>query len=161
MTSCGPRADDILWRFTTPERIREVWTRTDGRRWRSNLEAVLLPWTPGPRPGSPKEMALARVLQLHGLGRPVRQHCLTDPATGKRRYLDLAYVAERVAPEYDGRLTHGPRQWAHDADREDWLAKAGWIRLPAGPAQLIEPGATEYCDTVRRALDERRAGYLA
>ena len=65
------------------------------------------------------------MLQLHGLGRPVRQHRLTDPATGRRRYLDLAYVAERVAPECDGRLAHGPRRCAHDADREDWLGGYG------------------------------------
>src|SRR5579871_2075061 len=67
-------ADDVLYRrWATPNAIRARWGEVSGRH-RRVLDAVLLPWTPGPKPGSPKEMALARLLQLHGLPRPVRQY---------------------------------------------------------------------------------------
>jgi len=102
-------------------------------------------------------MSLCRVLQLHGLPRPVRQHLLVIPGRARPRYLDLAYPEARVAPEYDGRREHGVRQWERDAAREDELAALGWIRLPAGRSDLTEPGASAYCDQVRAALAARMA----
>jgi len=149
-------ADDALWRLTTSTRVWRTWKRVGRGQHRATIDAVLLPWAPGPRPGSPKEMSLSRVLQLHGLDRPARQHPVADPLAGGLRYLDLAYVAERVAPEYDGRRNHGPRDWTHDTQREEWLARAGWIRIPAGRLDLVEPGATDYCEVVRAALRLRR-----
>jgi hypothetical protein len=132
-------ADDVLHRrWATPASIRRCWADT-GKRHGSVLDAVLLPWVPGPKPGIPKEMALARVLQLHGLPRPLRQVEVRLPGKGPR-FLDLAYPEARVAPEYDGRRDHGVRRWASDATREDELAAIGWIRLPAGAADLVEPG---------------------
>jgi hypothetical protein len=101
-------------------------------------------------------MALSRVLQLHGLPRPVRQHEVRVPGRPPR-YLDLAYPQAKVAPEYDGRREHGARHWAADADREDELATIGWVRLPAGTRDLSEPGATEYCCVVGAALEARTA----
>jgi very-short-patch-repair endonuclease len=86
----------------------------------------------------------------------VRQHELRV-ANGATRFLDLAYPEARVAPEYDGRRDHGVRRWAADAEREDELAAIGWVRLPAGTADLTEPGATAYCDQVRAALAARTA----
>ena len=99
-------------------------------------------------------MALCRVLLLHDLPPPVRQHPLT--VNGRRRYLDLAYPDVRVAMEYDGRRDHGPRQWGADAEREDELWSIGWVRLPAGRLDLVEPYASAYCDRVRAA--SARAG---
>jgi len=94
-------------------------------------------------------MSLCRVLLLHGLPRPVRQHPVV--VAGRTRYLDLAYPEARLALEYDGRRDHGPRQWGADAQREDELWSVGWLRLPAGRLDLVEPGATVYSDRVRAA----------
>ncbi len=145
-------ADDVLHRmWCMPEEIRTRWA-TARVHHREVLDAVLLPWSPGPKAGSPKEMSLSRVLQLHGLPRPVRQYPVRIPGRPRPRYLDLAYPEARVAPEYDGRREHGVRRWEHDATREDELATVGWIRLPAGRSDLMEPGASAYCDQVRAAL---------
>jgi hypothetical protein len=149
--------DDVIHRrWATPAAIRTCWAEASGRH-RFVLDAALLPWVPGPKPGSPKEMALARVLALHGLPRPVRQYEVRVPGRAQPRFLDLAYPEARVAPEYDGRRDHGARQWAADAVREDDLASIGWLRLPAGATDLVEPGATAYCDQVREALGARGA----
>jgi hypothetical protein len=148
-------ADDVLQRrWTSPAEILRSWAETSTRH-RDVLDAVLLPWEPGPKPGSPKEMSLCRVLRLHGLPRPVRQHPVWIPGRAQPRYLDLAYPDSRVAPEYDGRREHGVRQWERDAGREDELATVGWIRLPAGWSDLTEPGATLYSEQVRVALGAR------
>jgi hypothetical protein len=150
-------ADDVLQRgWCTPARIRSRWAASRLYH-RDVLDAVLLPWVPGPKAGSPKELSLCRVLQLHGLPRPVRQHAVTIPGRARPRYLDLAYPDARVAPEYDGAREHGVRHWEHDAEREDELALADWLRLPAGRADLVEPGASAYCNQVRAALDARLA----
>jgi len=148
--------DDVLHRrWATPSGIRRCWGEASGRH-RTLLDAALLPWAPGPKPGSPKEMALSRLLQLHGLPRPLRQYEVHVPGSGPR-FLDLAYPEAKVAPEYDGRRDHGARQWACDAGREDELASIGWLRLPAGASDLTEPGATAYCEQVRAALAARGA----
>jgi len=144
-------ADDVLWRLQDRDAVRRAWERVAGGRHRARLDEVLLPWEPGPKPGSPKEMSLARVLRLHGLPRPVRQYLLAIPGREHPRYLDLAYPDVRVAMEYDGRRDHGPRQWSSDAAREDERDRIGWVRLPAGRRDLQEPHATSYCEVVRRA----------
>jgi hypothetical protein len=144
-------ADDVLWRLRDRDAVRRAWERVAGGRHRARLEEVLLPWAPGPKPGSPKEMSLARVLLLHGLPRPVRQYLLVIPGREGPRYLDLAYPDVRVAMEYDGRRDHGPRRWSADAAREDELDGVGWVRVPAGRRDVIEPHATAYCEVVRQA----------
>jgi hypothetical protein len=150
-------ADDVLQRgWCTPAEVRARWAASRVHH-RDVLDAVLLPWVPGPKAGSPKELSLCRVLQLHGLPRPVRQHPVMIPGRSRPRYLDLAYPDARVAPEYDGAREHGVRQWERDAEREDELAAADWLRLPAGRADLVEPGASAYCDQVRAALAARLA----
>ncbi len=149
-------ADDVLWRLRDRSEIRRTWERAAGGRYRGRLDQVLLPWVPGPKPGSPKEMSLCRMLLLHGLPRPARQHPLLIPGREHPRYLDLAYPDVRVAMEYDGRRDHGPRHWDADAAREDELAAVGWVRLPAGRFDLVEPHATAYCETVRAVC--QRAG---
>jgi hypothetical protein len=150
-------ADDVLWRLRDRRQLIRTWERVSGHRHRRVFEAVLLPWSPGPKAGSPKEMSLSRVLQVHGLPAPVRQHPVVIPGRQHPRYLDLAYPAEKVTPEYDGRRAHGPRQWDHDAGREDELTGLGWLRLPAGRLDLVEPGASWYCELVRAALASREA----
>jgi hypothetical protein len=150
-------ADDVLWRTRDRRHLSRTWERVAGHRRRLLLETVLLPWSAGPRPGSPKEMSLSRILQVHGLPRPERQHPVVIPGRPRPRYLDLAYPTEKIAPEYDGRRPHGPRHWEHDAGRENELEGLGWLRLPAGRLDLVEPGASEYCDLVRAALATRGA----
>ena len=152
-------ADDVLWRLRDPSEIARTWRRVTNGRHPSVLKEVLLPWLPGPRPGSPKEMSLSRILILHGLPHPARQFPVAIPGRSNPRYLDLAYPEVRVAVEYDGRTDHGPRQWAADAGREDELASVGWVRLTAGRGDLVEPAATELCNAVQRAYG--RAGRSA
>jgi len=149
-------ADDVIWGLKDRRDIQRTWARVGGGRHRTTLDAALLPWEPGAKVGSPKEMSLSRVLQVHGLPRPKLQLPVRIPGRTYPRYLDLAYPEERVAPEYDGRRDHGPRRWAADADREDELAELGWLRLPAGRLDLVEPGATAYCEMVGAALAARR-----
>jgi hypothetical protein len=148
--------DDVLdRRWATPASIRRCW-REAGRGHRAVLEAALLPWAPGPAPASPQEMALSRVLQLHGLPRPVRQHELRVPGRPPR-YLGLAYPCAKVAPEYDAPAPRGRPRGAGGAEHGEELASAGWLRLPADASDLVEPAATAYCDRVRAALAARRA----
>ena len=42
---------------------------------------------------------------------------------------DLAFVAERVALEYDGRVAHGDARFAQDRARQNALVAAGWTVL--------------------------------
>jgi hypothetical protein len=144
-------ADDVMWRLRDRDAVRQAWERVAGGRHRDRLAQVLLPWEPGPGPGSPKEMSVARVLILHGLPRPVRQYPVVVPGREHPRYLDLAYPDVRVAMEYDGRRDHGPRRWSSDAAREEELDRIGWVRIPAGRRDLVEPHATAYCEVVRQA----------
>jgi hypothetical protein len=144
-------ADDLLFRKRcSPDDVRLAAARA-GRTRRRQLDTVLDPWRPGPRPGSPKEMSLLRVLLIHGLPRPERQYHVR--VNGRSRFLDLAYPDRKLTPEYDGRRDHGPRDWRADGEREDELTALGWIRLPAGRLDIREPWATEYCNMVRAAIE--------
>jgi very-short-patch-repair endonuclease len=70
------------------------------------------------------------VFAVPGLDHAIRQHPV---CVGRRDYrLDLAFEAERVAVELDGRAYHAkPDQWERDIARDLALATAGWqtIRL--------------------------------
>ena len=74
---------------------------------------------------------------------------------GRRRYLDLAYPAERVGIEFDGFAEHGLLRSTFDDDRvrDNELRLAGWLVLHftsrSRPAEVVE--------TTKRALLGRRS----
>lgn len=72
----------------------------------------------------------AEVFNVPGLNHGIRQHSVRVGATTYR--LDLAYQAERLAVELDGRAYHSEtNQWERDIRRDVALATLGWqtIRL--------------------------------
>jgi very-short-patch-repair endonuclease len=109
---------------------------------------------PGHQPAANDwERWLARVLQGSGLPAPVHQFPVDVGA--RRRYLDLAYPAERVGLEFDGFAEHGLIRSTFDDDRmrENDLRLAGWLVLRftsrSTPVTIVE--------TTRRALRQRQS----
>jgi hypothetical protein len=116
------------------------------------------------RAESPMESRLRVLLVLAGLPAPVPQHEVRD---GRGRFLargDLAYVAERIAIEYDGRESHlEPGRFLHDRHRHHDLREAGWevLRFTADDVLRHPTGVVA---RVERALgqpsaDSRDGGY--
>jgi very-short-patch-repair endonuclease len=109
---------------------------------------------PGHQPAANDwERWLARVLQGSGLPAPVHQFPVDVGA--RRRYLDLAYPAERVGLEFDGFAEHGLIRSTFDDDRmrENDLRLAGWLVLHftsrSTPVAIVE--------TTRRAPRQRQS----
>lgn len=70
--------------------------------------------------------------------------------------LDLAYLAHRIALEYDGADFHrSPEQRAHDLRRRTWLREQGWIVIVVGNGDFSAPRLDEWIRRLRRALEER------
>lgn len=82
------------------------------------------------RPGtdSPKESELRLMLIGAGLPEPVIGHTVKDADGGFIATPDLAYVRERIAIEYEGRVHFtDPRVYAEDIVRYEMLEAAGWL----------------------------------
>ena len=74
---------------------------------------------------------------------------------GRRRYLDFAYPAERVAIEFDGFAEHGLLRSTFDDDRarDNALRLAGWVVL-----HFTSRSTAEYVvETTASALAARRS----
>lgn len=80
------------------------------------------------------ELVVLDALLDAGLPAPVRQHWVE--ANGRRYRIDLAYLAERVAIEVDGRQHEEPDVAASDAVRTKDLRRAGWIVLRIRSAHM-------------------------
>jgi len=106
-----------------------------------------------PNAESPAE-SWARAILIHG-GLPAPVCNPPIRIFGRTFRLDLAWIREKVAVEYDGVEFHGPEQAAHDERRRDLLRRAGWVILVIRREDLASPGAT--IDTVHRLLRERQA----
>ena len=137
--------DDVLYRYGTPDRLRDAWFRSRRRSGRQWLEDALAPYTAGPAADSPKEMGLARVCWLGGLPLPERQVKVIDPRSGiVIGRCDLAYRDARLALEYLGRRFHAPRHERADAVRHDQFEAVGWKLHYADKSHLVEPGRTAF-----------------
>lgn len=111
------------------------------------------------RPGvdSSMETRSRLLLDLGGLPEPSVNVPIFDASGDLVRRLDMAYRAQLLAVEYDGRH-HIAReaQWAADLERREALEGAGWRFIVLISADIwATPGAT--LDRVRAALVERGA----
>jgi very-short-patch-repair endonuclease len=126
--------------------------RKRGRRKTTWVEEALLLRLDGTGSGDSEwELRVGRWLERAGLGELVSQHSVI--VGGERFVLDFAFVAEKVAPEYDGYSVHRQRG-RYDNDRRRWrkLELAGWLVLPYTSTCTELEVVTE----VRAALAMRR-----
>lgn len=105
-----------------------------------------------PRAESPLESRVRVWLALDGL-HPVPQHWIKD-SRGRLARVDLAFVAQRVAVEYDGAWRDG-ELWALNRDRErlNRVQAEGWEIVFVTAALLRDP--QRMVRTVRAALTRR------
>ena len=108
-----------------------------------------------PRAESPRESILRITLIEGGLPGPVAQYVVRRADGGVIARLDLAYVEERIAIEYDGSHHLTPTQQAKDADRRHELTIDGWLIVTLTAADLRQPGRA--VRKVDQALQHRRA----
>lgn len=81
------------------------------------------------RPGvdSPMETRSRLLIVLAGLPEPSVNHVFRDEGGAIRRRLDMAYVARRLAIEYDGRQhADSTAQWHEDVVRREEFDGQGW-----------------------------------
>src|SRR5947208_837515 len=97
--------DEVLCRrLTTVDGVHQAMARagrSPGRKGLIDLERALEVWTPGPRPGSPAEMRLARCLVRWGFPPPQRQVKIHDGRGGFVARVDLGWPKRRVGLEYE------------------------------------------------------------
>lgn len=104
---------------------------------------------------SPAEDEIYFWIVSAGLPPPARQ--VQVEIDGQLFLLDLAYILERIAVEYDSVRYHGGAESFHaDRDRMGELQLAGWLVLPV----TARRDRTMVVDWVGRALATRRAGML-
>lgn len=104
------------------------------------------------RAESPPESVLRVLLRTAGLA-PVPQFVVRDADGRFLARVDLAFVAERVAVEYDGAWHGQPGQLARDRKRLNGLVAAGWRVVHVTAADLHRP--ERILATIRAVLAER------
>lgn len=90
------------------------------------------------RAESPQESRLRVTLVLTGL-RPVPQYEVLDAMGGFVARVDLAFLAQRIAVEYEGSWHWEPGQLRRDRQRLDRLTAAGWRVIHVTAQDLREP----------------------
>lgn len=90
------------------------------------------------RVDSVPESHLRLLLVLAGLPEPEVNHSITARDGTELFRLDLAYVAQKVAVEYDGRWHDTPEQRTKDRIRRRWLTQQGWRFVVVRAADLYE-----------------------
>lgn len=119
-----------------------VW----GRRRRGIVHARAALDMLDPDAESPGESWVRALLVQSGVPRPVCNPTVT--AGGYEFRLDMAWVEQRVAVEYDGEEFHGPEAQPRDAWRRALLRQAGWTIIVIRKEDLRDADAL-----VRRVLD--------
>lgn len=104
-----------------------------------------------PRAESPAESWVRSTLLYAGVRAPVCNPCVE--AGGYEFRLDMAWLDEHVAVEYDGEEFHGPAQRARDQWRRELLRRAGWIVVVLRKEDLSTPEI--WVSTVRDLLESR------
>ena len=132
--------------------LAEAARRFDGRGARRAQKAVGLV---DPRAESQPESKLRVLLALAGLF-PDVQNSVRDRAGNFVGRVDLAFVEQRVAVEYDGAWHAEPGQFAKDRRRLNQLVAAGWTVVHVTAADLRDPAAL--VARIRSALASPRAG---
>ncbi len=90
------------------------------------------------RAQSPQESRLRVTLVLAGL-RPIPQYEVLDSAGRFVARVDLAFVAQRIAIEYEGSWHWEPGQLRRDRQRLDRLTAAGWRVIHVTSQDLCAP----------------------
>ena len=112
----------------------ERWGRRRGARRLRKALALLDPYAES-RPES-----IVRVLIVEaGLPRPIANHTIVDPTTGRVFRADLAFIARRVIVEYQGDHHRDRAQWRADLRRRARLEALGWRILELGAEDLERP----------------------
>lgn len=124
-----------------------AWCR--GRRGVVNLRRALAVLDPGSESAG-ESWTRARLLDA-GIPRPVCNPVVE--LVGRTCRLDMAWLAERVAVEYDGEEYHDDQHAAHDARRRTELADAGWIVVVVRKEDFAH--FDDVIDAVRSALAGR------
>ena len=107
------------------------------------------------RAESPMESRLRMLLVLAGLRPPVPQYEVRAPDGRLLGRVDLAFVEERLALEYDGRESHlEPGRFQHDRHRQHDLVEAGWDVLRFTAHDVLR-ARDESAALVRRFLERR------
>ena len=117
--------------------LREAAELRTGRGSRQTRRAVDLA---DPRAESQPESRLRVLLALAGLF-PDVQYSVRDNLGGFVARVDLAFVEQRIAIEYDGVWHAEPGQFAKDRRRLNRLVEAGWTVLHVTAADLRDPAA--------------------
>jgi hypothetical protein len=76
---------------------------------------------------------------LAGLPRPIANHEVINPATGRPVRFDLAWPDRKVALEYHGDLHRDRDQWRKDLTRKAQLEADGWIIVEVNGGDLRSP----------------------
>jgi hypothetical protein len=107
-----------------------------------------------PRAESPQESRMRAILAINGLGGAVPNHTLIGSDRRFVARLDLAFIDERVAIEYQGDYHRERDQWRSDMTRRLRIEAEGWQVIEIGPEQLATPN--DFLIQVRQALQARR-----
>lgn len=136
-----------------PRAVLDVDARHPRARWRRRVPQVIAFADPGAE--SPWESRCRLALVRHNLPRPRTQHRVLGPDGRPIARLDLAYPAERVGIEFDGRWHRDEAAAARDRRRDNDLAALGWVVLRF-TADDVSRRADTMADRVRRTLRGRR-----
>lgn len=135
-------------RMHSLEELREVANRWKGRPGAKNLRAALALSREGSE--SPKETELRLLIVEAGFPEPTMQHRLSVPGYGRAR-LDLAYVREKIAIEYEGEGHFiDADATRRDLQRTEALQRAGWRVIRVTDADLRWP--RNLFESIRLAL---------
>lgn len=92
-----------------------------------------------------------RLREAHVTGWKANHKVIVD---GKTYFLDAAFVAEKIAVEFDSEEFHGPGQRETDLQRQNDLVRAGWTIF-----RFTDATVDDMVETIAPVLRERRANW--
>jgi hypothetical protein len=137
---------------TSMERLHAQVAISRGRHGSKRARDALRDIRPGT--DSPKESDLRLLLVRAGLPEPVVGFQVRDPNGDFVGVPDLAYVAERIALDYDGEVHRtDERVFLDDIERRERFEDVDWRYVRVSKDHLKRPGT--FLERVRRLLRER------
>lgn len=110
---------------------------------------------------SPRESVLRLIIVAAGLPEPVIHHAIIDADGYFVATPDLAYVAEKIAIEYDGSIHQADaRVYADDIPRREAMEEAGWLVITVVKGH-IHSRQEWLVARIARALHERQPRVVA
>jgi very-short-patch-repair endonuclease len=120
-------------------RLRFVLERHPARRGREQLHQAFALLDGGAE--SPPETYLRLEFVAAGLHGFRINYTVRIPWSGRRRRIDIAFLREKVAIEYQGDHHRDPRQWREDMTRAAELESLGWKVMFVNADDLRDPAA--------------------